>query len=80
MTRKMTVLTLCAIVLTLCSSAEAQRTAGRIPRIGFLSRDLHPSDSRAAETSGLEFLKVCGSGLHRGEKQYHRVQVCRRKT
>ena len=57
MTRKITVLTLCAILLTLCSSAGAQQTAGKIPRIGFLSRDLHPSDSRAAETSRLEFFR-----------------------
>ena len=54
MKTKITVLTLCAILLTLCSSAGAQQTAGKIPRIGFLSRELHPSDSRAAGAPRLE--------------------------
>ena len=54
MTRKITILTLCAILLTLCSSVGAQQTPGKIPRIGFLSRELHPSDSRAAEPRRLE--------------------------
>ena len=35
MKRKMTVLTLCALLLALCVSAKAQQP-GRIPRIGFL--------------------------------------------
>jgi putative tryptophan/tyrosine transport system substrate-binding protein len=35
----------------------AQQPAGKIPRIGFLSRDLHPSDSRAAEPRRLEFFR-----------------------
>jgi putative tryptophan/tyrosine transport system substrate-binding protein len=48
MKRKLTVLTLCAMLLALCYSASAQQPVGKIPRIGFLSRDLHPSDSRAA--------------------------------
>ena len=54
MKTKITVLTLCAILLTLCSSTGAQQTAGKIPRIGFLSRELHPSDSRAAGAPRLE--------------------------
>ena len=57
MTRKITVLTLCAMLLAFCVPVEAQQTAGKIPRIGFLSRELHPSDSRAAETRRLEFFR-----------------------
>jgi len=54
MKKKITVLTLCALLFALCKSAAAQQPAGKIPRIGFLSRDLHPSDSRAAEAHRLE--------------------------
>ena len=35
MKRKITVLTLCAMLFALCSSAEAQQTS-KVPRIGFL--------------------------------------------
>ena len=42
----------------LCASqrfpADAQQTAGKIPRIGFLSRELHPADSRAPVPRNLE--------------------------
>ena len=36
MKRKITVLTLCAMLFTLCSSAEAQQPK-KVPRIGYLS-------------------------------------------
>ena len=54
MKKKITVLTLCAMLFAFCVPADAQQTAGKIPRIGFLSRELHPSDSRAAESRRLE--------------------------
>ena len=37
MTRKITLLTLCGMLLTLCLSAGAQQATKRIPRVGFLS-------------------------------------------
>jgi ABC-type uncharacterized transport system substrate-binding protein len=37
MKRKITVLTLCAMLAALCASAEAQQAAKKIPRVGFLS-------------------------------------------
>jgi ABC-type uncharacterized transport system substrate-binding protein len=46
-------LALCAVLIALCLSAEAQQP-NKIPRIGFLSRDLHPSDSRASLQGNLE--------------------------
>jgi putative tryptophan/tyrosine transport system substrate-binding protein len=57
MKKKITVLTLSAMLFALCSSAQAQQPAGKIPRIGFLSRELHPSDSRAGDTRRLEFFR-----------------------
>ena len=42
-----------ALLFALGSIVDAQQ-AGKIPRIGFLSRELHPSDSRAAGAPGLE--------------------------
>src|SRR5215475_1082221 len=42
-----------ALLFALCLSVEAQQPKS-IPRIGFLSRDLHPSDSRAALPRNLE--------------------------
>jgi putative tryptophan/tyrosine transport system substrate-binding protein len=47
-------LTLSTVLFALCFSAQAQQPTGKIPRIGFLSRELHPSDSRAAEPRRLE--------------------------
>jgi putative tryptophan/tyrosine transport system substrate-binding protein len=44
---------LCVVILALCLPAEAQQ-AKSVPRIGFLSRDLHPSDSRASPRRNLE--------------------------
>jgi len=44
---------LCALLLALCFSVEAQQPKS-VPRIGFLSRDLHPADSRAASPRNLE--------------------------
>src|SRR5215470_8418261 len=44
---------LCALVLALTLPAEAQQ-AKIVPRIGYLSRDLHPSDSRAPSPRRLE--------------------------
>jgi putative tryptophan/tyrosine transport system substrate-binding protein len=43
----------CALLLTLSFLAEAQQT-GKVRRIGFLSRDLHPADSRAPLPHNLE--------------------------
>lgn len=43
----------CTLLLSLCNSAGAQQPR-KIPRIGFLSRDLHPSDSRASLHATLE--------------------------
>jgi putative ABC transport system substrate-binding protein len=54
MKRTMTVLALCAMRFGLSLPAEAQQQTGKIPRIGFLSRELHPSDSRAVEGHRLE--------------------------
>ena len=56
MKRKITVLTLGAMLFAFCVPADAQQLTSA-PRIGFLSRELHPSDSRAAETSRLEFFR-----------------------
>jgi putative ABC transport system substrate-binding protein len=53
MKRKVSRVTLCAMLFALCLSAEAQQPT-TAPRIGFLSRELHPSDSRAAEPRRLE--------------------------
>jgi len=46
MKTKNTVLTICTMLLALTSPAWAQQRQN-IERIGFLSRDLHPADSRA---------------------------------
>src|SRR4030095_3104779 len=54
MKKKITVLTLCAMLFALCVPADAQQTAGKIPRIGYLSRDIHPADSRAPAPRNLE--------------------------
>jgi len=43
-----------AILFALCSPAAAQQPAGKIPRIGFLSRDLHTADSRAPVPRNVE--------------------------
>ena len=51
MKKKITVLTLGAMLFALCSSAQAQKS---VPRIGYLSRDIHPADSRAAAPRNLE--------------------------
>ena len=42
-----------AMLFALCLSAEAQQPKS-IPRIGYLSRDLHPADSRAPSPRSLE--------------------------
>jgi putative ABC transport system substrate-binding protein len=52
MKRKITVFTLWAMLLAFCSPAQAQQ-AKNIPRIGYLSRDIHPSDSRAPSPRNL---------------------------
>jgi putative tryptophan/tyrosine transport system substrate-binding protein len=54
---KILVCALSALILAIIHIAEAQQPAGKIPRIGFLSRELHPSDSRAAEPRRLEFFR-----------------------
>ena len=57
MRAKILVYALPILILAIIHLAEAQQPAGKIPRIGFLSRELHPSDSRAAETRYLEFFR-----------------------
>src|SRR5262249_7495695 len=44
---------ICAMLFALCFAAEAQQPTS-VPKIGFLSRDLHPSDSRAPSPRRLE--------------------------
>jgi putative tryptophan/tyrosine transport system substrate-binding protein len=56
MKKNITVLTLGAMLFALCVPANAQQLTSA-PRIGFLSRELHPSDSRAAESRRLEFFR-----------------------
>ena len=53
MKKKIAVLTLCVVLFALCPFAAAQQPT-KIPRIGFLSRDLHPADSRAPAPHNLE--------------------------
>jgi ABC-type uncharacterized transport system substrate-binding protein len=53
MNRKIFCFALCAMLLALCASAEAQQPKGA-PRIGVLSRGLHPSDSRAPSPHNFE--------------------------
>ena len=48
MTRKITVLTLCAMLFALCSTAEAQQPT-KVPRIGYLSSADAARDSARAE-------------------------------
>ena len=57
MSEKFITFALSAMLFTLGYSASAQEPAGKLPRIGFLSRELHPSDSRAAESRRLEFFR-----------------------
>ncbi len=56
MNRKFLRLLVATILLITASIAEAQQPA-KIPRIGFLSRDLHPADSRAAAPHRLEVFR-----------------------
>src|SRR5262245_26178916 len=53
MKAKILVCALPVLILATIHLAEAQQP-GKIPRIGYLSRDLHPSDSRAAQPVNLE--------------------------
>ena len=55
-----TVLLLISVMLCSIDFAEAQQT-GKVFRIGFLSRDLHPADSRAPSPRNLESFR---RGLH----------------
>ena len=54
MSEKFITFALSAMLFALCVPADAQQTAGKIPRIGFLSRDIHPADSRAPAPRNLE--------------------------
>ena len=47
---------LCAVLFVICFNTEAQQPT-KISRIGFLSRDLHPADSRAPAPYNLEALR-----------------------
>src|SRR5215831_6384686 len=49
MTKKITVLTLCAVLFALCSSAQAQQLAGKAPRIGYLSTGSGAGEARRVE-------------------------------
>ena len=51
MKKKITVLTLCAMLFALCSSADAQQT-GKIFRIGFLDKALLPVARSSWRRSG----------------------------
>jgi len=53
MSEKIFVCVAATLLVMTMSFAEAQQP-GKIPRIGYLSRDLHPSDSRAAQPVNLE--------------------------
>jgi ABC-type uncharacterized transport system substrate-binding protein len=53
MKRKITVFTLCAMLLALSLPVRAQQPKS-VPRIGYLSRDLHPADSRASAPRNVE--------------------------
>jgi len=53
MSKKIISLALGALLLALSVSAAAQQPKG-VPRIGYLSRDLHPADSRAPAPRNLE--------------------------
>src|SRR5262245_64120044 len=44
---------LCSILFALCFAAEAQQPTS-VPRIGLLSRDIHPADSRAPSPRNLD--------------------------
>jgi putative ABC transport system substrate-binding protein len=46
-----------ALLLALCAPAEAQQPT-RMARVGFLSRELHPADSRAAASRRVEALRL----------------------
>src|SRR6266498_2708840 len=48
MTKKISILTLCALLLALCAPAEAQQPT-KVPRIGYLSADDAASESSRAE-------------------------------
>ena len=60
MSEKMFSLALSAVLFAPCFSAEAQQPKS-VPRIGYLSRDVHPSDSRAPSPRRLEAFR---QGLH----------------
>ena len=53
MRKKIIALALGAMLLSLSVSAQAQQQKN-IPRIGYLSRDLHPADSRATTDRRVE--------------------------
>jgi putative ABC transport system substrate-binding protein len=57
MNRKITVLTLCAMLLALCSSADAQQT-GKVPRIGFLDNSTASSIAVFLEAFRQELTKL----------------------
>ena len=56
MNKKIFAYNLCAILFVFCSNAEAQQPT-KTSRIGFLSRDLHPADSRAPAPINLDALR-----------------------
>jgi putative ABC transport system substrate-binding protein len=53
MNQKIFALTLGVMLFAICLSAEAQQPKS-VPRIGYLSRELHPSDSRAPVPRNLD--------------------------
>jgi putative ABC transport system substrate-binding protein len=57
MKKKITVLTLCAMLLAFCSSAQAQQ-AGKVPRIGFLGNSTASGSGVSLETFRQELSKL----------------------
>jgi putative tryptophan/tyrosine transport system substrate-binding protein len=57
MKKKITVLTLCAMLLAFCSSAQAQQ-AGKVPRIGFLGNSTASGSGVSVETFRQELSKL----------------------
>lgn len=57
MRKKVFRIVLCTLLLALSNPAQAQQPKS-IPRLGYLSRDLRPSDSRAAAPRNLEAFRA----------------------
>jgi hypothetical protein len=81
MSEKFITFALSAMLFTLGYSASAQEPAGKLPRIGFLSRiSIRLIPARLTPSRRSLPPRFAGVGLHRGKKPYYRIQVCRRET